>query len=78
MTITAKIRKIGNSKGILFPKEVLEESGIKENVRITVKNKSIVITQAPVRKKKEWTDFKKVKSRVPFVSNTFDETEWTW
>jgi antitoxin component of MazEF toxin-antitoxin module len=77
-TSTAKIRKIGNSKGILFPKSILEESGITDSVKITVKGKVILISAEKPAKRKKWSDFKKVKQRVGLVVNKFDETEWTW
>jgi antitoxin component of MazEF toxin-antitoxin module len=77
-TVTAKIRRIGNSRGILFPKEILEETGLKETVKITVKGSTILISQAPEVKKKTWEDFKKVKVKSPLIINNFDETEWTW
>ncbi len=77
-TVTAKIRRIGNSRGVLFPKTILDESGIKENVKITVKNKVILITAAPEIKKKTWSDIKKEKNKAVLIANKFDETEWTW
>jgi antitoxin MazE len=78
-TTIAKIRRIGNSRGILFPKSILDESGIKDTVKITVKNNSITISSAPSAPKKKWADFKKSpKSKSDFVVNKFDETEWTW
>ena len=75
----AKIRRIGNSKGILFPKTILEESGIKNTVKITVKDNVIMISSADKPVKKKWSDFKKAKKeKSDFVVNRFDETEWTW
>jgi antitoxin MazE len=79
MTAIAKIRKIGNSKGILFPKTILEESGIKNTVKITVKNNIIMISSADRPVKKKWSDFKRAsKVKSDFVVNRFDETDWTW
>jgi antitoxin component of MazEF toxin-antitoxin module len=78
VTSTAKIWKIGNSKGILFPKSVLEESGITDSVNITVKDKVILISAQKPAKKKKWSDFKKIKQQVGLVSNKFDDSEWTW
>lgn len=74
---SAKIRKIGNSKGILFPKSVLEESGITDSVTITVKDKVILISAEKTSKKKKWSEFKRAKQRVGLITNKFDETEWT-
>jgi antitoxin MazE len=78
-TAVAKIRRIGNSRGILFTKTILEESGIKDTVNISVKDKVIMISSADKPTKKKWSDFKKSKKVKPdFVVNRFDETEWTW
>lgn len=76
--VTAKIRRIGNSKGILFPKSILEKSGIKDTVEIAVKNKVIMISAVKETKKKNWAEFKKEKVKADFIVNNFDETEWTW
>ena len=78
-TCIAKIRRIGNSKGILFPKSVLEESGITDTVKISVKDQIIMISSAHKPAKKKWSDFKKVsKVKSDFVVNRFDQTDWTW
>ena len=74
-----KIRKIGNSRGILFPKTVLDRSGIKDTVKIIVKDNIIMISSADKPVKKKWSDFKKAKKvKADFVTNRFDETDWTW
>jgi antitoxin component of MazEF toxin-antitoxin module len=78
-TTLTKVRKIGNSRGILFPKTILDEGGIKDIVKITVKNKTITITPGEQKRKKDWSDFKihkKVKS--DFISNAFDSKDWVW
>ncbi len=77
-TITIKVRKIGNSKGILFTKSLLEKSGIKETVRVEMKDKTILLSAVELTKKKKWSDFKKVKQNIDYIPTTFDETEWTW
>jgi antitoxin MazE len=79
MAVITKVRKIGNSKGILFPKTILEKSGIKDTVQLTVKNNEIIIAPKASKTKKQWSDFKKVKKeKSDFVVNKFDQTEWTW
>lgn len=78
-TTITKIRRIGNSKGILFPKAILDEGGITDTVKITVKDKAIFITAGNKKAKKSWSDFKKVKREsVDFVVNRFDAEEWVW
>jgi len=74
-----KIRRIGNSRGILFSKTVLDRSGIKDTVKIVVKDNVIMISSADKPIKKKWSDFKKAKKiKADFVNNRFDETDWTW
>ncbi len=72
-----KVRRIGNSKGILFPKSILVKSGIKDEVEIKLKDN--VITIVPAQSKKQWSDFKREKrEQVDNIHNKFDSTEWTW
>lgn len=78
MATTIKVRKIGNSKGILFTKALLEKSGIKETVKVEIRDKTILLTAAEEPARKRWSDFKKVKQKVEQVSTKFDEAEWTW
>lgn len=77
-TTIAKVRRFGNSKGILLTKAILDESGVKDMVKITIKNKVIMISANNEVKKKKWSDFKKSKQKVSLVLNRFDETDWTW
>ena len=78
VTVT-KVRKIGNSKGILFSRAVLNESGISGTVKLTVKDKVIMITPGETKRKKSWSDFKKAKKeKADFIVNKFDSTEWVW
>jgi antitoxin MazE len=78
-TTIARVRRIGNSKGILFSKSMLEESGIIDTVQITVKNKVIMISRADEKPVKTWADFKPVKKeKADFIPNKFDSTDWTW
>jgi antitoxin MazE len=44
--VSGRIIKIGNSQGIRIPKPLLEQSGIKENVKIEVRDGQISITAA--------------------------------
>lgn len=78
-TEVTKIRRIGNSRGILFSKSILDKSGITDAVHVVVKNKVIMISAAENTKKKKWSDFKKTsKEKVELIQNKFDENEWTW
>lgn len=72
----ASIRTIGNSKGIIIPKKILEECGIDQEVTLTVKNQTLVVK--PLKDEKNWSDFKTKKQSVAFMPNEFDQSEWTW
>jgi len=76
MVFKANIRTIGNSKGLIIPKKVLSECGIDQEVSLTVKDKTLMVK--PVKSQKKWSDFKRSKQKIQFVSNDFDKTEWTW
>ncbi len=78
MATTIKVRKIGNSKGILFTKALLEKSGIKETVKVEIRDKTILLTATEEPTKMRWSDFKKAKQKVEQVNTKFDESEWTW
>jgi len=80
MNTTTKIRAVGNSRGVILPKKYLDQCGIVDRVDITIKDNTITIAATKNGKKKKWSDFKPVagKEKVSFISNTFDEKEWTW
>ncbi len=46
MTMTAKLVKMGNSRGVRLPKSFLQQAGLEDNVELRVENKSVVITPA--------------------------------
>ncbi|MEO7309437.1 MAG: AbrB/MazE/SpoVT family DNA-binding domain-containing protein [Chitinophagaceae bacterium] len=79
-----KLRKIGNSSGILLSKSLLEQCCIKEEVEVTVKDGAIVI--APVIKiaRDGWEQqFLKAAANdhedlMGSFQNKFDAEEWTW
>jgi antitoxin MazE len=52
--MTTSIRDIGNSKGIILPKNILAQCEIGTDVSIEVKHNSIIITATPKPKRKGW------------------------
>lgn len=75
----SKIRKIGNSQGIIFPKAILEDLDFNSGVvSMVIKDSALIIT--PVREnKKKWSDFILAeKQSADFVPNNFDKSDWTW
>lgn len=81
----ARIRKIGNSQGIILPKEVIERCKLYGEVEITVSVDQVII-QAPKSKRSSWeTAFKKatgkdegVLDNADLIQNDWDNEEWEW
>ena len=82
--MTVKLKKIGNSRGLIIPKKVLEMCGLNEEVVMTVEEGHIIIS--PVNEpranwEKQFSDADLKKDEVNLfenISNDFDDTEWTW
>lgn len=80
-----KIRQIGNSKGIIIPKTFIDTCSIKEEVKISVKNGSIIISPLDNSVRNGWREqFEKAlqNNEVPdnsdfeVIINEFDSDEW--
>lgn len=81
----SRIRKIGNSTGILLSKSIIEQCQIKDEVSIEVKDNSIIITPIGKKPREGWEEQFKVANSLADkenlmgnVNNAFDEDEWTW
>jgi antitoxin MazE len=81
------IVKIGNSKGLIIPKRLLDTLGESKTVDIKVKEGGLLIT--PLTENKARANWEKqfyeaiAKGYVPeeesiHVENDFDAEEWTW
>ncbi len=82
-----KIIKIGNSKGIRIPRHILEQSGLKNEVDIEVKDKNIILRPV-VKAREDWDiEFQEMaknnddillekESLVELTS--WDKEEWEW
>ena len=83
--MTTRIRKIGNSSGIIISKRMLEELNIepKDELELTVKDGKILI-QKIVEPRKDWKEkllkagSMQEKGDLMEFSNDFDTEEWTW
>ena len=82
----AKIIKIGNSKGIRIPNELIKKYKIDQEVTLELKEDSIVLKPAEVDPRAGWEEiYKKMdhtltqeeKDWMDF-GNEFDKEEWTW
>jgi antitoxin MazE len=81
------IRKIGNSNGVLIPKNMLLSCGISDQVDMQVMGDVIVIKSASQKPRENWNlafenaiNSEKGSEDTIFeeFENDFDKTEWTW
>lgn len=50
------IRKLGNSRGVILPKPLLEQVGLKREADVRVENNSIVLRQPKKRVRQGWSE----------------------
>ncbi|MCK4304420.1 MAG: AbrB/MazE/SpoVT family DNA-binding domain-containing protein [Candidatus Eisenbacteria sp.] len=86
----ARIVRIGNSKGIRIPKPLLEQTGLADEVEISVENNRLIIAPAepePSPPRKGWAKaFKEMAASGDDalvdsdrqVPTQWDEEEWEW
>jgi len=81
-----RIVRIGNSKGIRIPKLFLDQTGLREDVELELKQDRIVI-RAAHRAREDWDErFIAMAERADDtllggdqpVPTTWDEHEWQW
>lgn len=78
--INGRVIKIGNSQGIRIPKLLLEQSGIKENVKIEVRDGQISIVPAD-RVREGWSEAFASTTDLALddvTGTSWDEEEWEW
>ncbi|MRI64202.1 AbrB/MazE/SpoVT family DNA-binding domain-containing protein [Ornithobacterium rhinotracheale] len=80
-----KLRKIGNSKGLILSKKILQDTNIKDRVKIKTKGSKIIIEAFKENPRKDWEqqllEAGSLNDRKFFfgeIENNFDENEWTW
>lgn len=80
-----KVIKIGNSRGIRIPKSVIEQTGLKNEVELELRESSIIIKPSKKRRDNWKSAFAKMAKQKDdvlldkevFQSSTyFDEEEW--
>lgn len=78
----AKIRQIGNSKGVIIPTSFLAETGLQAKVEMTVIGQSILIKPVKKRLRKGWFDGYHADADADawdgFVALPGEEEEWEW
>lgn len=82
-----KITNIGNSKGIIIPKTIIEQCGFKEQVSLEVKDKCLVISPANNPPRQGWTEAiiaagdSELSNELlmgDYLDHSWDKEEWTW
>ena len=82
-----KVIKIGNSKGVRIPRHMLEQSGLKSEVEIEVKDKTIIL-KPTAKIREDWEKaFQKMSGNNDDIlldqeylenSTSWDNEEWEW
>ena len=79
-----KIRKIGNSVGIIISQKILDQVAVKKEVNLSVKDSKIIIEAVKENPRKNWEEML-LKARsledndfLEDFDNDFDKSEWTW
>lgn len=84
----ARLVRIGNSHGVRLPKAIIEQAGLEEELRLTVRGRSVVITSSGHPRDGWDAAFRKAllggtDGDVPdeawqTLPNEFDDKAWTW
>ena len=81
-----KITNIGNSKGIIIPKAIIEQCGLKEQVNLEVIDNCLVISPQADKLRQGWeaaiiaaggSDNDELLME-DYLEHSWDEEEWTW
>ena len=80
-----RVRDIGNSKGIILPKSLLNKCYIEEEVTLEIRENKIVISPAPSERRKGWADaFQRMADAgddqllIPDIFEDENFDNWTW
>ena len=79
-----RLIRIGNSKGLRIPKPLIEQSGLRDDVEITIKGDSLVIRSAH-KPREGWAEaFQEMAKHGDDalldgeIATVWDDTEWGW
>ncbi|WP_294205302.1 hypothetical protein [uncultured Chryseobacterium sp.] len=79
-----KVRKIGNSLGIIISQKILDQVAVKEEVNLFIKDSKIIIEAVKENPRENWEELLlkagSLKDNVFLedFENDFDKSEWTW
>ncbi|MEO7264148.1 MAG: hypothetical protein ABIW38_04505 [Ferruginibacter sp.] len=82
----ANIIKIGNSKGIIVPQNILKQANLSEKVVLEIMDNGLMILPKHTKARQGWAEKfsllaskeKSSREKLPFIANSFDKTEWEW
>jgi antitoxin MazE len=79
-----KIRRLGNSRGILIPKPLLEQAGLEDQAEILVEGNTLIVRKPRKVPRQGWAEDSKRLAACgddaliwPEFSNEAD-ADWTW
>jgi antitoxin MazE len=82
--VKTKLVRIGNSRGVRFPKPYIQQAGLKDEVVLTLRDHVIVVAAAD-GPRKGWAEAARRLSGerrqgllTPETPTRFDEEEWKW
>ena len=78
-----RLSKIGNSQGIIIPKAIIEQCGLKEKIKMEVKNNCLIISS--VNPREGWEEAILAAGNSDddellmgdYLEHGWDEKEWT-
>ena len=85
--MTSKLRKIGNSEGVIIPKFMLQQLSIEKEISIQISGNQIIIEPKAKVPREGWAEQiqKAIEAEGPYkgdmfpgIVNDFDKEEWTW
>ena len=75
--LSAKLVRIGNSRGVRLPKSVIDQAGLKDKVQISVSNNQVIISPAgAARPRAGWAE--SIKGAVAKHGNELTEEDREW
>ncbi len=80
----SKLIKIGNSQGVMIPKSLIEEVGLRGSIDIKAENNTIIIKPVERTIREGWGEIFKRMAVVKDdnllldLDNQFDNEEWAW
>lgn len=81
-----KITNIGNSKGIIIPKAIIEQCGLTNRVNLEVKDNCLIISPQVDHPRQGWEAAIVAAGESEndellmeeYLEHSWDEEEWTW